>query len=233
MISNQKHQTADERCSLLFVENLGRRVFRRAEHAVFFSHPGPAVGGAGARGAGHEVGQLLAVPKVSELDARLARVVREQHVLDLDVAVDHAVGVQVRDRGERLPHDAARLRVGYAAAKPAHAVMQVAARADLHHEPDPLRLDEHVEELHDVPVAQPLVKLALAHDSLGRRGVRRELTARNHLHRDRNAVRATGRARDDGRTAPSNHLGAVVVVEFIEVQRLPMVAEPVLEINIL
>ena len=146
--------------ALAALEQLGRKVSARAEERARLLR-----GGVGRRRAlgGVVVVEHLREAEVDDLDDRLGaaraarrapeeavarRLVLEQQVLGLEVAVDDAARVHEVDRREDLAQHRRGGRLGELALLD-DVIEELAALHDLHHEQDALLVDEHVRELDD------------------------------------------------------------------------------------
>ena len=93
----------------------------------------------------------LGEPEVGQLDARIVVVRLEQDVLGLEVAVNNALGVHVRDRRRQLSNDLARLTLAIPLLL-TDAIEELAARDQLQHDEKVLLLREEVVHAHEVGV---------------------------------------------------------------------------------
>ena len=101
--------------------------------------------------------------EVGELDAAVSG---QQHVLRLDVAVDHPLGVRVGERPAHLHADAHRL-LGGQRALAAHEALQVLAVHQLHHEVGAVGVLAAVEQAHQVRVGEARHQHGLPAEALG------------------------------------------------------------------
>ena len=146
-------------------------------------------------------------PEVGQLHGAVAG---QEHVLGLDVAVDHALRLRVGERPAHLGADPRGLGRRQRALAP-HARLEVLPLDELHDEVRPLGVLAAVEQVHEVRVRQAGDQERLAPEPLGVLLVGQQPRVQA-LHRDVATQHGVGRAPDRRHSATSDQLVEAVAL---------------------